>query len=81
MEILEKGVHTYNEWTLVMERWVENPPPDFLQFIILWVRIRRIPVNHNTVAAITWLGEFAEQVTEVIYDPSKSRFCKGKNKV
>lgn len=57
VEILEKGVHTYNERTLVMEHWVENPPSDFLQYIPLWVRIRRIPMNHYIIPTITWLGE------------------------
>lgn len=73
MEILDKGVQTYNEWTLVMERWVESPPSNFLQFINPWVRIRRIPVNHQTFPAITWFGEFASQVIEVAFDPTKAR--------
>lgn len=33
--------------------------------------MRNIPVNHNTAVAITWLGEFAGQVTEVAFDPEK----------
>ncbi|KAL1207405.1 hypothetical protein V5N11_006999 [Cardamine amara subsp. amara] len=41
--ILKKWVHTYNEWALAIERWVEKPPPDYLQYISVWVQIRNIP--------------------------------------
>lgn len=37
LDVLDKEVHTFNEWTLVIERWVENPPKDYLQYIPLWV--------------------------------------------
>lgn len=37
--VLSKGFYTYDEYGPVMERWVENPPPDFLQFVPLWVQI------------------------------------------
>lgn len=73
MGILAKGVHTFNEWTLAIERWVENPPADYLQFIEVWVQIRNIPVNHYTIPTITMLGEFVGQVVEVAFDPSKSQ--------
>lgn len=52
LEVLEKGVQTYNEWAIVLERWVENPPKDYLQFILLWVRISKIPVNYYTQSAL-----------------------------
>lgn len=31
--ILKKGVHTYNQWALAMDKWIEFPPPDYLHFI------------------------------------------------
>ncbi|CAA7016074.1 unnamed protein product [Microthlaspi erraticum] len=34
IEILGRGVHTYNEWALAIERWVEHPAEDHLQFIL-----------------------------------------------
>lgn len=55
-EVLSKGVHTYNEWTLAIDRWVEHPPPDYLQFIPVWIQLRNIPVNHYTIQAITLFG-------------------------
>ncbi|KAL1223995.1 hypothetical protein V5N11_004530 [Cardamine amara subsp. amara] len=71
--ILENGVHTYNEWTLALERWVEHPPPNYLQNIMVWVQIRNIPVNHYNVPAITWIGELAGHVKEVVLDTKKSQ--------
>ncbi|KAL1221272.1 hypothetical protein V5N11_032719 [Cardamine amara subsp. amara] len=71
--VLEKGVHTYNEWTIVMERWVEHPPPDYLQHILVWVQLRNIPVNHYNVPAITWFGELVGQVKEVLLDTEKTQ--------
>lgn len=73
IEILEKGVHTYNEWATVLVRWVEIPPADFLQHIPMWIQIRQIPVNHYTVPEITLLGELIGRVIEVAYDPTKSQ--------
>lgn len=73
MEVLEKGVHTYNEWALVTERWVESQPPDYLQYISVWVQIRNIPVNHRTAKAITALGELIGRIDEVVFDETKAQ--------
>ena len=71
LDVLEKGVQTYNEWALVLERWVENPPEDYLQYIPLWVRISKIPVNYYTQSALMTLGEMVGEVKVVAFDPSK----------
>lgn len=71
MEILHKGAQTFNQWGLVIERWVENPPVDFLQYISVWVQLHNILVNYKMVSSIKALGGFARQVTEVAYDPLK----------
>lgn len=71
IEVLEKGVHTSNEWALAIERWVENPPPDYLQYINVWVQIRNIPLNHYTEKAITAIGERLGEVKVVAFDPDK----------
>ncbi|KAL1197779.1 hypothetical protein V5N11_003682 [Cardamine amara subsp. amara] len=73
LEVWEKGVHTYNEWALVLERWVEFPPSDYLQNIMVWVQMRNIPVNHYNVPAITWFGELVGRVEEVILDTQRSQ--------
>lgn len=35
LDILDRGVHTFKLWPLVMERWVEKPPEDYLQYIMV----------------------------------------------
>lgn len=72
-EVLKKGVHTYNQWALVIERWVESSLSDYMQSIPVWVQLRNIPVNHNTLASIAAFGKFTGQVIEVAFDPEKSR--------
>ncbi|XP_023641328.1 uncharacterized protein LOC111831441 [Capsella rubella] len=70
-EILDKGSHTYNEWSLAVDRWYENPPANYLQFIPLWVQIWNLPINYYTVNAITALGELIGEVKEVAFDPNE----------
>ncbi|XP_024004102.1 uncharacterized protein LOC112081569 [Eutrema salsugineum] len=72
-EILAKGFQTFNEWGLAIERWVDVPPADYLQFVPLWVQLRNIPVNHYTIEAITTFGDVVGQVIEVAFDPKKSQ--------
>ncbi|XP_013646182.2 uncharacterized protein LOC106350893 [Brassica napus] len=71
VEVYEKGVHCLNDWSLAMERWVEKPPEDYLNYVFIWVRLRNIPVNHYTLKAITALGDLVGEVVEVAFDPSK----------
>ncbi|KAL1197166.1 hypothetical protein V5N11_002045 [Cardamine amara subsp. amara] len=71
--ILDKGVHTYNEWAIAIERWIEKPPSDYLQYISVWVQIQNIPVNFYTYAAIMAFGELVGQVDVVALDPEKSQ--------
>ncbi|KAL0845939.1 hypothetical protein Bca101_019185 [Brassica carinata] len=72
-DVLEKGMQTYNEWGLAIDRWYENPPPDYLQYVPIWVQIKNIPVNHYTEAAITAIGELIGHVDTVAFDPTKSQ--------
>ncbi|KAL0843728.1 hypothetical protein Bca101_016974 [Brassica carinata] len=71
LDVLEKGVHTFNEWALVIERWVEEPPDDYLQYIPLWVRMSKIPTNYYTKEALMALGDLVGEVKELIFDPLK----------
>lgn len=71
IEVLEKGVHTHNEWPIAIERWSENPPPDSLQFVPIWVQIRNIPPIYYNELAIAALGDIVGHVTEVAFDPTK----------
>ncbi|XP_023634815.1 uncharacterized protein LOC111829592 [Capsella rubella] len=69
-EVLDKGPHTYNEWSLAVDRWYENPPLNYLQTIPIWVQISNLPVNYYTSKAITALGELLGEVKEVAFDPN-----------
>lgn len=69
IETLEKGVHTYNEWAIAVERWVEYPPEDYLQFIPIWVQISKVPINYHTAKALFSLGSLIGRVIEVEFDP------------
>lgn len=71
LDVLEKRVHTFNEWALAIERWVEEPPDDYLQYIPLWVRISNIPMNYYTQEAIMALGDLVGEVKAFIFDPTK----------
>ena len=69
-DVYNKGVHTFNDWALAIERWVEKPPPDYLNFVHIWVRLRNIPVNHYTAESISAFGDLVGQVVEVAFDPN-----------
>ncbi|KAL0733849.1 hypothetical protein Bca4012_010059 [Brassica carinata] len=71
MDVLERGVHTFEEWVIVLERWVENPPEDYLHYIPLWVQISKIPVDCYNTGALTALGDLVGKTVLVAFDPSK----------
>ncbi|XP_018462266.1 uncharacterized protein At4g02000-like [Raphanus sativus] len=68
---LDKGIQTYHEWALAVDSWFENPPPDYLQYVPIWVQIKNIPVNHYTKEAITAIRELMGHVDTVAFDPTK----------
>ena len=71
LDVLEKGLQTFNEWAMVLERWVENPPEDYLQYFPLWVRISHIPEEYYTIEALTTLVDMIGKVIVVAFDPLK----------
>nr|VDC76466.1 unnamed protein product [Brassica rapa] len=70
-EVLNKRVWTFNDWSIVIDRWTETPDEDYLKYLLVWVRIRNIPVNHYTEGAITALGDIIWRVDVVAFDPDK----------
>lgn len=72
-EVLNKAVHTYNKWSVVIEKWVEPFPEDYLKYILVWIQIRNIPVNYYTDKSIRFLGSFIREVKEVDFDPTKNQ--------
>lgn len=73
LDILNRGVQTYNQWSIVIERWVEVIPTGYLQYIPVWIQLRNIPVNYRTLISIQNLGGFAGKVIEVAYDPLRAQ--------
>ncbi|KAL0744170.1 hypothetical protein Bca4012_085683 [Brassica carinata] len=71
VDVLERGVHTFEEWAIVLERWVETPPEDYLQYIPIWVQISNIPVDCYTTGALTALGDLVGKTILVAFDPTK----------
>lgn len=71
VDALERGVHTFEEWAIVLERWVENPPEDYLQYVPIWVQISNIPVDCYTTGALTALGDLVGKTVLVAFDPTK----------
>ncbi|XP_010513742.1 PREDICTED: uncharacterized protein LOC104789794 [Camelina sativa] len=69
--VLQSGAWTFNDWSLTLERWVENPPSDFLKVLPIWVRIRHIPVNYLTVDTIKEIAGHIGRVTDIAFDPLK----------
>lgn len=72
-DVLDKGMQTYNDWGLAVERWIERPPPGYLQFVSICLPISNIPVNHFTKSAISDLGGLIGHVEEVAFDPERSQ--------
>lgn len=68
LEQPEKGVHTFNDWALAIEEWVEKPPTDFLQYIPIWVKVTNLLMNYYTVPAITRMTQILGEVIEVALD-------------
>lgn len=31
-EVLDKGMQTFDDWGLAIERWIKRPPPGYLQY-------------------------------------------------
>ena len=34
LDVLNRGVHTFHLWPIVLKRWVEKPPEDYLPFMV-----------------------------------------------
>ncbi|KAL0857844.1 hypothetical protein Bca101_062998 [Brassica carinata] len=71
--VLKDRPWSYNHWTMVLERWTPNPPEDFLQKMMIWIRIKHIPVNFFTSDTMFRLASEVGKVEEIAYDPKISQ--------
>ncbi|KAL1224584.1 hypothetical protein V5N11_000915 [Cardamine amara subsp. amara] len=55
--MLKAGAWTYDDGSMVFEKWVENPLVDYLFTLPIWIMLRNILVNHYT-------AEFNEQIAK-----------------
>lgn len=73
LTVLNDRPWSFNHWTMLLERWTESPPDDFLTKFEVWVRIRNIPCNHYTLETMRTLAKAAGAVIDVAYDPKFSQ--------
>ncbi|ESQ33354.1 hypothetical protein EUTSA_v10009818mg, partial [Eutrema salsugineum] len=73
LTVLKDRPWSYNHWTMVLERWTPNPPPDFLSSFEVWIRIKHIPINYYTVETMFELAKAIGHVEEIAYDPKVSQ--------
>ncbi|XP_013594457.1 PREDICTED: uncharacterized protein LOC106302505 [Brassica oleracea var. oleracea] len=60
-------------WTMLLERWTESPPNDFLTKFEVWIRIRNIPSNYYTIDTMFEMAKAIGEVKVVAYDPKVSQ--------
>lgn len=55
-EFYNKGIHSFNDWALSIERWVEKPSPDYLNFVCIWVLFLEHPDQslHSGINLCSW---------------------------
>lgn len=68
---MKSGLWICDDWSMVMDRWVENPPLNYLKTAPVWVRIHKIPVNYFTLNTIRAVAAAIRQVKEIAYDLEK----------
>lgn len=71
LDVLERRVHIINEWMIVLERWIENPPEYYLQHIFLLIQISKISANFYSIEVLTVHGDLIGKFVVVNFDPMK----------
>lgn len=69
--VLKQGFWTFDDWGLALERWVENPPPNFLQTAMIWIRLKNLPANYLTWKTIDTIADGIGHVKIIEFDPEK----------
>ncbi|XP_018487666.1 uncharacterized protein LOC108858204 [Raphanus sativus] len=69
--VLDQGFWTFDDWGLAMERWVENPPPNYLQTAAIWIRLHYLPANYLTLKTIDTVADGVVHVKVIEFDPDK----------
>ncbi|XP_056862216.1 uncharacterized protein At4g02000-like [Raphanus sativus] len=70
--VLRQGFWTFDDWGMAMERWVETPPPNYLQTAKIWIRLHHnLPVNYLRLKTIDAVADGIGHVKLIEFDPSK----------
>lgn len=72
LTVLKDRPWSYNHWVVALEQWSADPPPDFLRYMKLWIRIRNIPMKFFTGDTMDRLASEVGHVKEIAYDPKVS---------
>ncbi|XP_024006637.1 uncharacterized protein LOC112083138 [Eutrema salsugineum] len=70
-KILKVEVYTQDDWSVVLERLIEELPNDYLMILPVWIWLYEIPVNFYTEVTIMEIAEEIGQVVEMAFDPEK----------
>ena len=73
LEVLKTCVWTHDDWCVVMERWIEDPPLDYLGFLPVWIRLRNIPFNHYTQATIATIASRIGKIIEFPFEEEQAQ--------
>lgn len=66
--VLWSSPYTYNGWLVVLQKWEDEPGPDFLQSVPMWVRIRGIPIRYLCDGTIREIVSSMGEVMEIELD-------------
>ncbi|XP_013632825.1 PREDICTED: uncharacterized protein LOC106338381 [Brassica oleracea var. oleracea] len=69
--VLKQGFWTFDDWGMALERWVETPPPAYLQTAMIWVRLHNLPVNYLQLKTIDAVVDVIGHVKVIEFDPTK----------
>lgn len=69
--VMKHGFWTFDDWGMVMDRWMEYPLTDFLQKASVWIRLHKLPVNYLTLKTIRAVSNPIGHVKDIEFDPTK----------
>ncbi|CAA7045678.1 unnamed protein product [Microthlaspi erraticum] len=65
---LWSGPYTYNGWIVVLQRWEDEPGPEFLRSVPMWVRIRGIPIRYLCKGTVREIASSMGEVMDIELD-------------
>lgn len=69
--VLNQGFWTFDDWGMALEKWVEKPPPNYLQTAMISIRPKNLPPNYLTWKTIDAVADGIGHVKVIEFDPDK----------